>query len=79
MGAYDEQAEAEKLSRFLADVPDGAAVSTDPDTAALVRSMIAAAGRSIAVTAWPSRYPGTVRASWDGPAAGEHHEAETWL
>lgn len=68
-----------QLGRFLADVPDGARITTDPETAGVVRSAIEAAGRQITVKAYPFVTAGDLCANWDGPAVGEHHEVRTWL
>lgn len=68
-----------KLGHFLADLPEGARITTDPETAGAVRSAIEAAGRMIAVEAYPFVPAGDLRAEWDGPADGEHHEVQTWL
>lgn len=68
-----------ELERFLDGLPDGARITTDPETAGVVRSAIETARRDIAVQAYPFTSAGHLCAQWDGPAAGERHEAQTWL
>jgi hypothetical protein len=69
----------QRLVDLIAGMPDGGKITTDPETAGWVVAMAALHGRQIKVEAYPSRETGILRASWEGPAAGEHHEVETWL
>lgn len=68
---------AQQVARFIATVPDGALIATDPQTGDLVYAAIICAGRRMLVDVFPSRDAGVIRAQWDGPADGERHE-ETW-
>lgn len=73
---------AEGIRSFLRAVPDGAVIETDPETAGPVEQAAREAGRTVTVVAYPTEREdrlGTLRASWDGPADGEHHEIEGWL
>lgn len=72
---------SQRLVDLIATLPDGALITTDTETAGVVRSAIDAARRRITVVAYPFVPVGDLCARWDGPccADGEQHEVQTWL
>lgn len=70
---------AQQVARFIASLPDGALVTTDPETAGTVHAAMLATGRRMLLDVFPSRGTGTLRAQWDGPVDGERHDVTTWV